>query len=115
MYQRLKFYFDSKKIQRKDFCQKTGYSEKNLSNALTGSVKLPRIDLIESLIRYDPNLNIRWLLLGEGEMMLNTEKEHSQMEKPNSKKLDLKQRLEELEKTVLELVKEMEKMKNEKG
>ena len=69
--QNFKKYLDIKKIKQIEFCRATGYSRASLSMFMTGRTALPRLDFIEALVRFDPTLNIRWLLLNEGSMFLD--------------------------------------------
>lgn len=69
--QRVKEFLESEALSQKEFCQKTGYSENNLSNFLTGKTKLPRIDLLEAIAIHFPHVNLKWILTGEGEMSEN--------------------------------------------
>ncbi len=50
------------------FGEKTGYSRSSLSNFLNGNVKLPKIDLLAAVALNLPHWNLRWILLGTGEM-----------------------------------------------
>jgi transcriptional regulator with XRE-family HTH domain len=59
-------------LNQKDLGEKIDYPRTNLSNFINGAVKSPKIDLLISLTNVYPNLNLNWLLTGEGEMW-NTE------------------------------------------
>lgn len=66
---RLETFLNSKDLSQAEFSRITGYHPKNISGFLTGTVKLPKIDLVVALATHFPELNLRWLLLGEGEMI----------------------------------------------
>lgn len=65
-----KVFFESNEKQ-KNFSDATGYSERNLSNVLNGRTKNPGIDLLTAISSHFPNVNLKWLLHGEGEMYTN--------------------------------------------
>ena len=66
---RLENFLNSKELTQAEFSRITGYHPKNISGFLTGTVKMPKIDLMVALATHFPELNLRWLLLGEGEMI----------------------------------------------
>ncbi|MEZ4957648.1 MAG: hypothetical protein R2825_29080 [Saprospiraceae bacterium] len=68
--QRIIEIFDEKKIRQIDFCNETGYSEKNLSNLLTGKVKKTSPEFFVAFAQIFPDINLRWLFLGEGNKYL---------------------------------------------
>lgn len=57
-----------KGITQKAFSKKIGYREQSISNLITGQTKSPKADLITKIAQFFPDLNVRWLLLDEGEM-----------------------------------------------
>lgn len=69
---RFLLFLREKRISQKEFCEKTGYLRQSLSKFITGTTKLPKIDWVIGLLEQYPELNMRWLLLGEGEMWLDT-------------------------------------------
>ena len=69
--QRVAGIFREKKVRQIDFCKATGFSEKNLSNLLTGKVKNTSPDFFVAFAGYFPDVNLRWLFLGEGEKYLS--------------------------------------------
>jgi transcriptional regulator with XRE-family HTH domain len=66
---RFEFFLNSKDLTQAEFSRITSYHPKNISGFLTGTVKMPKIDFTIALATYFPELNLRWLLLGEGEMI----------------------------------------------
>ena len=68
--QRVAEVFREKKVRQIDFCKGTGFSEKNPSNLLTGKVKNTSPDFFVAFARYFPDVNLRWLFLGQGEKYL---------------------------------------------
>ncbi|MEO1260975.1 MAG: hypothetical protein AAFZ15_19400 [Bacteroidota bacterium] len=76
--QRVAEIFREKKVRQIDFCKGTGFSEKNLSNLLTGKVKNTSPDFFVAFAQYFPDVNLRWLFLGQGQKyMSETEMENS--------------------------------------
>lgn len=65
--QRIKIAIDSLKITQKAFSEVIGISEKVTSNVKKGK-NPPNFLMIESIIRHFPQINARWLILGEGDM-----------------------------------------------
>ena len=66
--ERFVLFLKRRKITQKDFCARSGYGEKNLSNFINGNVKSPRIDIVLAVVNHYPELNIHWLLKGSGEI-----------------------------------------------
>lgn len=66
---RLETFLIFKQLTQAEFSRITGYHPKNISGFLTGTVKMPKIDLMVALATHFSELNLRWLLLGEGEMI----------------------------------------------
>lgn len=75
---RFLYFLRKKELSQTDFETITGFSQNNLSRFIRGTVKSPKIELITALLNYFPELNLRWLLLGEGEMfhIVTTETNH---------------------------------------
>lgn len=71
--QRFKDFLDVKNLTPTDIERITGYSRVSATNIRDGRTSLPKVDFIEALMRYFPDLNIRWLVLGEGEMLNKVE------------------------------------------
>ena len=69
--QRFMLFLKRKKMQQKDYCQLTGYSERTLSNIVNGNTKNPKADFFESILVHFPYLNIRWIILGEEPMLFD--------------------------------------------
>ncbi|MGB1040900.1 MAG: helix-turn-helix domain-containing protein [Flavobacteriales bacterium] len=57
-----------KKLSQSQFCNETGFSKQNLSKFLRGSVKHVKVEIAIVIAKSYPEVNLRWLLLGEGEM-----------------------------------------------
>jgi transcriptional regulator with XRE-family HTH domain len=66
---RFETFLNSKNLTQAEFSRITGYHPKNISGFLRGTVKMPKIDLVVVLATHFPELDLRWLLLGEGEMI----------------------------------------------
>ncbi|MGB1040901.1 MAG: helix-turn-helix domain-containing protein [Flavobacteriales bacterium] len=66
--ERFKLFLKEKRLTQIEFSRITGYHKKNISGFLTGTVQAPKMDFIILVAQYFPELNLRWLLLGDGEM-----------------------------------------------
>lgn len=49
-----------------------GYPRASLSNVANGST-LPKVDFVVAFLENLPEVNIRWLFLGEGEMLIKSD------------------------------------------
>jgi transcriptional regulator with XRE-family HTH domain len=67
---RLKVVFDTQNISQKKFSDILGIGQSTLNNYLTG-VSEPNFKNIKLLATAFPNLNINWLLTGEGGMYID--------------------------------------------
>lgn len=76
---RFLFFLREKGLSQTNFETITGFPQHNLSRFIRGTVKSPKIELITALLSHFPELNLRWLLLGEGEMfhIITEETNHS--------------------------------------
>lgn len=72
--ERLAFYIESKGYKKKEFCEKYGFVYNNFTTILTGKMPLG-INVLNKIKESLPNLNIEWLLYGNGlpDLDLNTE------------------------------------------
>jgi transcriptional regulator with XRE-family HTH domain len=61
------------KILPAHFAKKVGTDKNTVGNILSGKTKLPKADLFISIAKFFPEINLRWLLLGEGEMFSDKE------------------------------------------
>lgn len=68
---RLKLYFEQLGLQNSQIADTAGIPRPTLSQLLTGRNKKVSNELIEKLHVAFPNLNVSWLLFGEGEMLVN--------------------------------------------
>lgn len=66
--QRLRLFLDEINLGQQEFANAIGVSKQVVSNAVNGRTKFPKSDFLIQVIRAYPQLNIYWLLLGEGEM-----------------------------------------------
>jgi len=113
---RLSKFLQEEGINQKEFGEVVGYSQQSLSNFFSGNTKIPRGDLFIALAEHFPNLNLRWLLIGDGKMWRSEELQEnkvayqqlmSQIENLQRENKDLRQLLitkEELLKTKEELI-----------
>ena len=65
---RFLFFLREKKISQKEFCKITGYGVQSLSKFVNGSTSNPGVQLFILTAKHFPEVNIKWLMLGEGEM-----------------------------------------------
>lgn len=65
---RFLFFLREKKITQKEFCEKTGYGVQSLSKFLSGSTSNPGVNLFILTSKHFPEININWLMVGEGNM-----------------------------------------------
>ncbi len=72
--QRLKKFVESKEFSAKEFAERFGANAKEINNWTTSTkIALPRLS--ELILAY-PELNVRWLLTGQGKMTDEAEKEN---------------------------------------
>ena len=69
--QRFSNLLHAEKINQKKFCEITRMSDRTISNIVNGRTKFPKSDFFEAVAHYFPKVNLRWLVLGEGEMYLS--------------------------------------------
>lgn len=78
---RLKLYIEKLGLQNSQIADMAGIPRPTLSQLLTGRNKKISNELIEKLHTAFPNLNIVWLLFGEGEMLINPDIKTSEPQK----------------------------------
>lgn len=71
---RLAFYIENKGYKKKEFCEKFGFNYSNFVTMLSGSMPLG-INVLNKVKESLPDLNIEWLLYGNGVPDLNLENE----------------------------------------
>jgi transcriptional regulator with XRE-family HTH domain len=59
--------FDAEKMTAGKFADLVGVSQPSVSNVTTGRNK-PSVDMLEKIARVFPDINLRWLITGDGEM-----------------------------------------------
>jgi len=69
---RLAFYIENKGYKKKEFCEKYGFVYNNFTTILTGKMPLG-INVLNKIKEVLPNLNIEWLLYGNGVPDLDSE------------------------------------------
>ena len=72
MKERIKKFMDHKSVSPGDLASATGVQRSNISHILNGRNK-PGAAFIEKFLLSYPEINARWFLTGEGEMINNTE------------------------------------------
>ena len=66
--QRFSDLLHSKKISGLRFAEITGMNHRTVNNIENGATKYPKADFFSAIAKHFPDVNFRWLLLGEGEM-----------------------------------------------
>lgn len=94
---RIKAYIDFKGIKKTDFYKKTG-----LSNGYLDKVKDLGSEKIESIIYVYKDLNLEWLITGNGQML----KEATPTSGPTPEHMKLKDELIDLQREIIRLQKE---------
>ena len=69
---RLAFYIENKGYKKKEFCEKYGFVYNNFTSILTEKMPLG-INVLNKIKESLPDLNIEWLLYGNGVPELNLE------------------------------------------
>ncbi len=64
--ERLKFLINRKKISNAEFANRLEIQKSTVSHLLSGRNK-PGFDFLNKLIKVFPDINLRWLITGEGE------------------------------------------------
>ena len=65
---RFVIFLREKKINQKDFCKLTGYGQQSLSKLVQGKTPNPGVQLFVLVGQHFPELNLRWLIMGEGDI-----------------------------------------------
>lgn len=73
MKDRIKIVMDYAKLSQQDFSHKLGVSPASLSSIFTGRTN-PTNNHVQAIHRVFPEINVSWLLFGEGEMLLSSER-----------------------------------------
>ncbi len=66
--QRFTVFLTEKRISQKLFSEITGINTGTVSNISTGATELPKADFFQAFAIHYPEISLRWLLIGEGEM-----------------------------------------------
>ena len=64
--ERLKFLINQKKLSNAELAEKIGIQKSTVSHLLSGRNK-PGFDFLNNLAKAYPDINLRWLITGEGE------------------------------------------------
>jgi transcriptional regulator with XRE-family HTH domain len=62
-----------KGVTQKSFSERIGYREQSISKLIKGQTQSPRADLIVQVAVSFPDVNLRWLLLEKGEMLVDNQ------------------------------------------
>lgn len=73
MKDRIKIVMDYAKLSQQDFSHKLGVSPASLSSIFTGRTN-PTNNHVQAIHRVFPEINVSWLLFGEGDMLLSGER-----------------------------------------
>lgn len=76
---RLASYIENKGYKKKQFCEKHGFNYSNFVSILSGAMPLG-INVLNKVKEALPNLNIEWLLYGNGSPDLNLDNSETQPE-----------------------------------
>ncbi|UOX32392.1 hypothetical protein LXD69_10040 [Flavobacterium sediminilitoris] len=69
---RLTYYIEKQGFKKKEFCEKFGFEYNNLVSVMADKRPLG-INILNQLHESLPNLNVHWLLYGEGTIEFNSE------------------------------------------
>lgn len=72
MHDRIKIWIESKGLKSSSFADKIGVNRATISHILSGRNK-PSIDFLQKMIFSFPDLNLNWIVSGEGFMNINNE------------------------------------------
>ena len=76
MLDRIKIWIESKGLKSSSFADKIGVNRATISHILSGRNK-PSIDFLQKMIFSFPDLNLNWIVSGEGFMCISNEKNES--------------------------------------
>jgi hypothetical protein len=118
--QRIKTFQETIGTQR-FFCQKIGIKETTLSSLFKEHATLPSFMVLEGILKAFPEIDARWLILGEGKMMnkyeylefnrLNEDSiEYGKMKGTEGGMERMERRITELENNEREILKRMEEL-----
>lgn len=69
--QRFELFLFNEKISAREFARNTGMTPQTVINISNGTTANPKSDFFIAVATHYPKLNLRWLLLEEGEMYLS--------------------------------------------
>ena len=72
--QRFADFLHSKKINYAEFARRAGMERQTVSNIAEGKTKDPKADFFTGVARAFPELNLRWLILGENPILIVRER-----------------------------------------
>jgi len=105
--QRFTIWLDFTKLNQKQFCETTGLLPATVSNIANGRTDQPKSDFFAALLEHFPEINLRWLLLGKGQMLLSNEEIAQVM---MAKEPETQQGYEKQDNEMLKLVKQLTEM-----
>ena len=76
MHDRIKIWIESKGLKSSSFADKIGVNRATISHVLSGRNK-PSIDFLHKMITSFPDLNLNWIVSGEGFMYTSNERNES--------------------------------------
>lgn len=97
MNQRLEEFKKIKKIQTKDIANATNLPHNSVSQFLTGAIQYPRASFFVKIANAFPDLNLNWLLLGEGPMLVKNRNSDTKGEDYTPKSLEEKELIQHIE------------------
>lgn len=106
MNQRLEKFKKLKRIQTKDLAGAANLPNNSVSQFLTGTIQFPRVSFFVKIANAFPDLNLNWLILGEGPMLLINRNSDTKGEDYIPKSLEEKELIQHIE-TLMERSQEL--------
>ena len=82
--ERFTHFLKCEKIDQKKFSETTKINDGTVSNIAIGKTKEPKASFFQAIAKHYPHVNIRWLLLGEGEIYIDKKRLITIMKEPNT-------------------------------
>ena len=103
--QRLKELIKALNINQSDFAKRLGMAQPNISRVLSGKNQVS-IEVVNRISNVYAQVNLHWLLTGEGEMLFEKGVPTDELPNTSVTKGTLEERMERLEEIVKKLVKD---------
>ena len=104
--QRLRLFLDNLGIEQQELANTISISKQVVSNAINGKTKYPKSDFLIQLLDGYPNINLYWLLTGEGEMFTTADNSNFSTENEvlKSENTELRNELIKSQNRIIELL-----------